>query len=200
MTRRAGSRARLSSEHSRLTLTSSLSEYGLYLPFHNGCPCADRADPDRDTVDAVGLVPRRLPFTQVNDNIKHFCHAISLDERRVWVDFFFLQRMKTSSLSITSRFKPSIWYRSKAHDRKGIQKHEMPRSKPHNHRTRAGQLEHLEHQYSESEAVTKVEEVWFAGCHCGALYISMILYGYIILTSNQNVCRYRRRFSHQRNP
>ena len=37
----------------------------------------------RDTVDAVGLIPRRLPFTQVNDNIKYFRHAISLDERRV---------------------------------------------------------------------------------------------------------------------
>ena len=37
----------------------------------------------RDTVDAVGLIPRRLPFTEVNDNIKYFRHAISLDERRV---------------------------------------------------------------------------------------------------------------------
>ena len=37
----------------------------------------------RDTVDAVGLIPHRLPFTQVNDNIKYFGHAISPDERRV---------------------------------------------------------------------------------------------------------------------
>ena len=47
----------------------------------------------------------------------------------------------------------------------------MPRSKGHDitaHRTRAGQLRHLEHQYStEAETVTDVEEVWFAGCHCG---------------------------------
>jgi hypothetical protein len=83
-TRRAGNRARLSSEHSQLTLISSLSEYGLYSPFHNECPCPNRVNPDtRDTVDAVGLVPRRLPFTQVDDNIRYFRHAISLDEHRV---------------------------------------------------------------------------------------------------------------------
>jgi uncharacterized protein (DUF2235 family) len=104
-----------------------------------------------DTVDAVGLIPRRLPFTQVNDNIKYFRHAMSLDEHRI-------------------RFVPSTWYRSTAHDHtKGIKKHEMPRSKPHDlsdHKTHGGRLRHLERQYSESEATTNVEEVWFAGCHC----------------------------------
>ena len=56
-------------------------------PFHINVLCADIVVMDyRDTVDAVGLIPRRLPFTQVNDNIKYFRHAISLDERRVWVD------------------------------------------------------------------------------------------------------------------
>ena len=47
----------------------------------------------------------------------------------------------------------------------------MPRSKGHSietHRTRAGRLRHLERQFSEEkEMVTDVEEVWFAGCHCG---------------------------------
>ena len=46
----------------------------------------------------------------------------------------------------------------------------MPRSKGHDiiaHRTSAGKLGHLEHQYTEAETVTDVEEVWFAGCHCG---------------------------------
>ena len=37
----------------------------------------------RDTVDSVGLIPRRLPFTQVDNNIRYFRHALSLDERRV---------------------------------------------------------------------------------------------------------------------
>jgi len=105
-----------------------------------------------DTVDSVGLIPRRLPFTQVDNNIRYFRHALSLDEHRV-------------------RFKPSTWYRPTHHDhQKGLKSHEMPRSKGHDitaHRTRAGQLRHLEHEYSvEAETVTDVEEVWFAGCHC----------------------------------
>jgi hypothetical protein len=82
---------------------------------------------------------------------------------------------------IISRFKPSTWYRATRLDKeKGIKKHEMPRSKPHNHHTRAGWLGHFERQYSESETVTDVEEVWFAGCHCGVcnsltLYLDVIL-------------------------
>jgi hypothetical protein len=46
----------------------------------------------------------------------------------------------------------------------------MPRSKGHDitaHRTQAGRLRHLEKEYTEAETVTDVEEVWFAGCHCG---------------------------------
>jgi hypothetical protein len=55
----------------------------------------------------------------------------------------------------------------------GIKGDEMPRSKGHDinaHRTRAGKLSHLEHEHTESGLsirATNVEEVWFAGCHCG---------------------------------
>jgi len=104
-----------------------------------------------DTVDSVGLIPRRLPFTQVDNNIRYFRHALSLDEHRV-------------------RFKPSTWYRPTHHDHaKGLKSHEMPRSKGHDihaHRTRAGLQRHYEFEYTEAETVTDVEEVWFAGCHC----------------------------------
>ncbi|OAX37702.1 hypothetical protein K503DRAFT_857190 [Rhizopogon vinicolor AM-OR11-026] len=51
-----------------------------------------------DTVSAVGLIPRRLPFTHANDSIKYFRHALSLDERRV-------------------RFKPSTSERPNEKDR-----------------------------------------------------------------------------------
>ena len=44
----------------------------------------------RDTVSSVGVIPRRLPFTKVNDNIRYFRHALSLDECRVYVFFFFV--------------------------------------------------------------------------------------------------------------
>ncbi|KAK7034621.1 hypothetical protein VNI00_012262 [Paramarasmius palmivorus] len=35
-----------------------------------------------DTVDSVGIIPRRLPFTGANDIIRTFRHALALDERR----------------------------------------------------------------------------------------------------------------------
>ena len=50
------------------------------------CPYANCANNVRDTVDSVGLIPRRLPFTKIDNNIKYFRHALSLDERRVWAD------------------------------------------------------------------------------------------------------------------
>ncbi len=36
----------------------------------------------RDTVDSVGFIPRRLPFTTSNTIVRTFRHAVSLDERR----------------------------------------------------------------------------------------------------------------------
>ncbi|KAG6908203.1 hypothetical protein DXG01_005792 [Tephrocybe rancida] len=36
----------------------------------------------RDTVNSVGLIPRRLPFTTSNTIVRTFRHAIALDERR----------------------------------------------------------------------------------------------------------------------
>jgi uncharacterized protein (DUF2235 family) len=36
----------------------------------------------RDTVNLVGLIPRRLPFTTSNKVVKTFRHAVALDERR----------------------------------------------------------------------------------------------------------------------
>lgn len=37
---------------------------------------------NRDTVNSVGLIPRRLPFTKRNPIIGTFRHAVALDERR----------------------------------------------------------------------------------------------------------------------
>ena len=36
----------------------------------------------RDTVDSVGFIPKRLPFTTSNTIVRTFRHAVSLDERR----------------------------------------------------------------------------------------------------------------------
>jgi uncharacterized protein (DUF2235 family) len=37
----------------------------------------------RDTVDSVGIIPRRLPFTTSNTIVRTFRQALALDERRV---------------------------------------------------------------------------------------------------------------------
>lgn len=36
----------------------------------------------RDTVNSVGLIPHRLPFTTSNTIVRTFRHAVALDERR----------------------------------------------------------------------------------------------------------------------
>ncbi|KAG6329587.1 hypothetical protein ID866_9501, partial [Astraeus odoratus] len=112
-----------------------------------------------DTVNSVGIIPRRLPFTKVNDKIRYFRHAISLDERR-------------------ARFKPNFYNRVIDADKAlGVQKGEMPKScKKHpgedaaHHERRASHeknsLNEMERHYSQSITETNVEEVWFVGCHC----------------------------------
>uniref|UniRef100_A0A8H7XSL4 T6SS Phospholipase effector Tle1-like catalytic domain-containing protein n=1 Tax=Psilocybe cubensis TaxID=181762 RepID=A0A8H7XSL4_PSICU len=46
-----------------------------------------------DTVDSVGLIPKRLPFTTSNTIVRTFRHAVSLDERR-------------------AKFKANLWNRT----------------------------------------------------------------------------------------
>lgn len=45
-----------------------------------------------DTVNSVGIIPRRLPFTTSNTLVKTFRHALALDERR-------------------AKFQPNVWNR-----------------------------------------------------------------------------------------
>ncbi|KAF9040238.1 hypothetical protein BDZ89DRAFT_1100225 [Hymenopellis radicata] len=107
-----------------------------------------------DTVGSVGVFPRRLPFTASNTHVRHFRHALALDERRV-------------------RFIPSFWHRH-VHE-KGVKPGEMPsarqrKSKHPNEKTlvayeRAFEAAHTQDHPHENEE-TDIEEVWFAGCHC----------------------------------
>ncbi|KAG6871940.1 hypothetical protein C0995_014722 [Termitomyces sp. Mi166 len=98
----------------------------------------------RETVGSVGMIPKRLPFTTSNTHVKHFRHALALDEHRV-------------------RFEPNLWHRPIPEEvQLGTKKGQMPRPKPKHRTTRD-----LERQYSHGGAhSTDVEEVWFAGCHC----------------------------------
>lgn len=61
-----------------------------------------------DTVDSVGLIPKRLPFTTSNTIVRTFRHAIALDERR-------------------AKFKVNFWNRpNKGEVQLGVQANQSP--------------------------------------------------------------------------
>jgi len=103
-----------------------------------------------DTVGSVGVIPKRLPFTTFNTHVKHFRQALALDEHRV-------------------RFKPNFFNRPTPEEvalglKWGQKERPSQRKKPHSEKT----LRELERQYAHGgQHLTDVEEVWFAGCHCG---------------------------------
>ncbi|KAG5636745.1 hypothetical protein H0H81_007003 [Sphagnurus paluster] len=110
-----------------------------------------------DTVNSVGLIPRRLPFTTSNTIVRTFRHAVSLDERR-------------------AKFKANLWNRPTAEEATlGIEGQkpdapEVPRKvyvdkkkKPQHQNS----LRTMEQKYAgTAERPTDIQEVWFAGCHC----------------------------------
>ncbi|KAG5648766.1 hypothetical protein DXG03_000114 [Asterophora parasitica] len=110
-----------------------------------------------DTVNSVGLIPRRLPFTTSNTIVRTFRHAVSLDERR-------------------AKFKANLWNRPTPQEAAlGVdgqkpdappvarRQTELKKRKP----TRENTLRAMETKYSgAADRPTDIEEVWFAGCHC----------------------------------
>jgi hypothetical protein len=94
------------------------------------------------------MIPKRLPFTTSNTHVKYFRHAIALDEHRV-------------------RFRPNFWNRPTYEELQRELKHgAMPRPK----QRREKSLRDLEQLYAHGgDHFTDVEEVWFSGCHCGAI-------------------------------
>ncbi|KAH7876941.1 uncharacterized protein C8R40DRAFT_998572, partial [Lentinula edodes] len=98
-----------------------------------------------DTVDSVGLIPKRLPFTTSNTIVRTFRHAISLDERR-------------------AKFKPNFW--NLPHPRSDHSQ-DLPPSRPTYSDNRLSDYEERFSLHSEYNTTpTDVQEVWFAGCHC----------------------------------
>jgi len=116
--------------------------FASFLHHHQGANTVSR-----DTVNSVGLIPHRLPFTTSNTIVRTFRHAVALDERR-------------------SKFKANHWNRPTAREAVlGIEAQKPKDSRPKpikKHHLRA-----MERQFSEHEDLpTDIEEVWFAGCHC----------------------------------
>lgn len=105
----------------------------------------------RDTVNSVGLIPRRLPFTTSNTIVKTFRHAIALDERR-------------------AKFKANLWNQPNAKEAKLGVKGQKPdvseagngangestpavaKDKKPKKPKKTGTLKSMERQFSESSA------------------------------------------------
>ncbi|KAJ7506925.1 hypothetical protein B0H11DRAFT_1973404 [Mycena galericulata] len=123
-----------------------------------------------DTVDSVGLIPKRLPFTTSNTIVRTFRHAVSLDERR-------------------AKFKANLWNFPSDKEKKlgthtpppspTLPKHHytLPRpALPTHFRSSTDPDENVEqtkfetaYEHRDHQAKTRrtdVLEVWFAGCHC----------------------------------
>ncbi|KAF8074124.1 hypothetical protein FPV67DRAFT_1480849 [Lyophyllum atratum] len=124
-----------------------------------------------DTVDSVGLLPKRLPFTTSNTIVRNFRHAIALDERR-------------------AKFKANLWNRPTADEQKlgtqsdipVVEASPLPMKEKDSKSSRARKastskepleseeerkLSRFEELYaSKEEHTTNIEEVWFLGCHC----------------------------------
>jgi len=107
-----------------------------------------------DTVNSVGLIPRRLPFTTSNTVVNTFRHAVSLDERRAYFKANLWNRPEASEelLSISDQKVASELAAAKG--KSGVEHHK-------------GSIHALESKYGKDRLTpTDVEEVWFAGCHC----------------------------------
>ncbi|KAI0029496.1 hypothetical protein K488DRAFT_56207 [Vararia minispora EC-137] len=122
-----------------------------------------------DTVDSVGLIPRHLPFTQANNAIRYFRHALSLDERRAkfratyWQPWHGKRRgTKGGEMPVSNQTGAPI-----VHEHHAVH-HPRTSTGPEHAHGRKARDEYLEHRYDimNRNWATDVLEVWFAGDHC----------------------------------
>lgn len=99
-------------------------------------------------------MPKRLPFTSSNHAIRHFRHALSLDERR-------------------AKFQPNLWHRPAPNKYQAAKDPELGSGYVGQTTPRLARRE-LDERWpyeqtvqgaSEPRKETSVEEVWFSGCH-----------------------------------
>ncbi|KAL0570110.1 hypothetical protein V5O48_011848 [Marasmius crinis-equi] len=94
-----------------------------------------------DTVNSVGLIPKRLPFTKSNNHVRTFRHAVSLDERR-------------------AKFKGNLWNHPTKHEAKlGLQHkhHHHAKGEPHEE-TSASPKSHSQGRHSGHKNTLKALE------------------------------------------
>lgn len=123
-----------------------------------------------DTVSSVGLIPRRLPFTQANNAVRYFRHAISLDEHRCKFRASYWQPWRNKPRGTRPGDMP---HSNRAdgppvvHEHYAVHHPLSARGPEHAHGRKARQ-EYLEHRADviDRDWETDVLEVWFAGNHC----------------------------------
>jgi hypothetical protein len=127
-----------------------------------------------DTVQSVGLLDRRLPFTTSNTAVRTFRHAVALDEHRV-------------------KFKANLWNRPNPTE--AVLGEEVKQKKDNKKKSggywnfgsslassfygtaatvvaevegpKKPKLKEMERKYEKPrDKPTDIEEVWFTGCHC----------------------------------
>ena len=113
--------------------------------------------PNRDTVQSVGLVSKHLPFCGSNNAISYFRHALALDERRV-------------------KFIPSFCTSENSEEEQGTEskdsEHDKTISEDSHHEIESGQPSGPSEFDIKAmvEQETDIEEVFFAGAHCGTFW------------------------------
>ncbi|KAG6837766.1 hypothetical protein H0H93_001693 [Arthromyces matolae] len=94
-----------------------------------------------DTVSSVGIIPRSHPYTSVNYAVKHFRHALALDERR-------------------ARFRPNVWNEPTLEREQDLDVDEPDIQFP------GAEVSRDNWVYTPPDRdICDVEEVWFSGCH-----------------------------------
>ncbi|KAF4571712.1 hypothetical protein EYR36_009055 [Pleurotus pulmonarius] len=109
-----------------------------------------------DTVNSVGLIPRRLPFTTSNTIVRTFRHAVALDERR-------------------AKFKPNLWNRpSNKEQTLSTSDRNRKAHKKHAH-DKTPRLKALERKYTKDHTrQTDIEEV--------CIGLPFLAYGAMVIT------------------
>ncbi|KAI8981358.1 hypothetical protein BD414DRAFT_549728 [Trametes punicea] len=132
-----------------------------------------------DTVDSVGIIPHRLPFTSSNRSIRVFRHAIALDERRARFQVSLYKRPSSSSEAERGT-RPGDMPRGDteyatrvpvAGDPHSASAKEREKRKVKNPNSEFRRQRQFEREFNSQDGcdvhgTTDVLEVWFAGCHC----------------------------------
>ncbi|KAJ7174136.1 hypothetical protein C8R43DRAFT_943752 [Mycena crocata] len=128
-----------------------------------------------DTVDSVGLIPKRLPFTTSNTIVRTFRHAISLDERRakfkanLWnIPLPQEKVLGTHTPPATPNMRQTFPKRGRTMPLPSLSAHFKSATAPVEDVEQykyESEYSHQSHKHRPTRP-TDVLEVWFAGCHC----------------------------------